>query len=136
MRIEWHSVDGTTATAEANVEIGTFIVDSRREEANGNRKQRAHTYSLDAIAYEGKEYGKEDEYPSLSDAQERILIRKRVRMAFSRLTKTQQRRLWWHVIEKKSLREIARLEGVTVESVSESVEAGKRKFVKYYQKKS
>lgn len=56
-------------------------------------------------------------------------------MAFRRLTKTQQRRLWRHVIEKKSLREIARIEGVTVESVSESVEAGKRKFVQFYQKK-
>lgn len=134
MKIEWNSVNGTTTAAEADVEIGTFIVDSRREEANGDRKQRTHTYSLDAIAYEGTEYGKEDEYPSLSDAQERILIRKRVRIAFSRLTKTQQRRLWLHVIREKSLREIARLEGVTVESVSESVAAGKRKFVQIYQK--
>lgn len=132
MKIEWHSVDGTTTAAEADVEIGTFIVDSRREEANGDRKQRAHNYSLDAIAYEGKEYGKEDEYPCMDGSGEKA---RRVRMAFRRLTKTQQRRLWRHVIEKKSLREIARIEGVTVESVSESVEAGKRKFVQFYQKK-
>ena len=133
MKIEWNSVDGTTTTAETDVEIGTFILDSRREEENGSRKYRAHNYSLDAITYEGREYGREDEYPCMDDSDEKA---RRVRMAFSRLTKMQQRRLWRHVIEKKSLREIARIEKVTVESVSESVEAGKRKFVKYYQKKS
>lgn len=129
MKIEWNFVDGTSTTAEADVEIGTFILDSRRKEANGNRMQRAHNYSLEAITYEGKEYGKEDKYPCMDDSDEKA---RRVRMAFCHLTETQQRRLWRHMIEKKSLREIARLENVSVESVSESVEAGNRKFIQFY----
>lgn len=114
------------------MEIGNFILDSRREEANGDRKQRAHNYSLDAIAYEGREYGREDKYPCMDESDEKA---RRVRMAFRCLTETQRRRLWLHAIGEMSFRKIARLEGVTAASVSESVKAGKRKFMQFYQKK-
>ena len=57
MKITWSFADGTTSEVEVNEELGNYITASRREESSAARKHRRHCYSLDAIAYEGKEYG-------------------------------------------------------------------------------
>ena len=57
MKIQWHFADGTKSEVEVNEELGEFITASRREEDNLSRKERYHCYSLDAILFEGKEYG-------------------------------------------------------------------------------
>ena len=68
MKITYKFADGTTSTTEVDEEIGAFIMDSRRKEANDDRRHRYHNYSLDAITYEGAEYGECDAYPSEDDS--------------------------------------------------------------------
>ena len=44
-----------TQDMEVSEEIGTVILDSRREESNLERKEQYHCYSLDAVKLEGME---------------------------------------------------------------------------------
>ena len=55
----------------------------------------------------------------------------RIREAFSHLTATQQRRLRLYA-NGKTLREIAAIEEASFQSVSESIEAGRKKFLKIF----
>ena len=59
MKITYKSVTGEVTAVEVSEEIGTVIIDSRRKEDNLDRKERYHSYSLDAITYEGEEYADE-----------------------------------------------------------------------------
>lgn len=54
-----------------------------------------------------------------------------VGQAFSHLTATQQRRLRLYA-NGKTLREIAAIEEASFQSVSESIEAGRKKFLKIF----
>ena len=84
--------------------------------------------SYDAIDYEGEEYGACDEYAVEDDSAEQTA---RIREAFSHLTATQQRRLRLYA-NGKTLREIAAIEEASFQSVSESIEAGRKKFLKIF----
>ena len=55
----------------------------------------------------------------------------RILKAFSQLTATQQRRLRLYA-SGKTLREIVAIEEASFQSVSESIEAGRKKFLKYF----
>lgn len=46
------------------------------------------------------------------------------------LTATQRRRVWLHLVDGKTLREIAALEGATFLSIYESVKVAKNKILK------
>ena len=48
MKISYTFANGENSEVEVNEEIGTFILDSRREEDNLGRKERYHCYSLNA----------------------------------------------------------------------------------------
>ena len=67
MKITYTFADDTTSEVEVSEEVGTLIMDSRREESNGDRKERYHCWSLDAIDYEGTEYSTPDFALSLFD---------------------------------------------------------------------
>ena len=60
MKVEYKFADGTVSEVEVSEEIGTYIMDSRRKENSANRKERYHCSSLDAILYEGSEFGYEE----------------------------------------------------------------------------
>lgn len=128
MKITWNFADGTTSEVEVNEEIGNFITASRREESNAERRHRRHCYSLDAVLYEGKEYGTsttpEDEM--VTEEQQ-----KHINEAFSHLTEKQQQRLLM-LADGLSCREIASREGVNFRTVYDSIEAGKKKFKKFF----
>ncbi len=128
MKIKYKFITGETTEVEVSEKIGAVITASCREEHALEERNRYHCYSLDAIDYEGLEYGKCDEYPFEDDSAERA---KRVREAFSHLTKTQQRRLRLYA-DGKTLREIAAMENASFQSVSESIEAARKKFLKFY----
>lgn len=100
---------------------------ARRSHAQDER-HRYHCYSYDAIDYEGEEYGACDEYAVEDDSAEQTA---RIREAFSHLTATQQRRLRLYA-NGKTLREIAAIEEASFQSVSESIEAGRKKFLKFF----
>ncbi|MEA4900561.1 RNA polymerase sigma factor [Desulfitobacterium sp.] len=128
MLITWKFADGTTSEVEVNEEIGSYITASRREESNLDRKERYHSYSLDAIDYEGLEYATdttpETEMSSRDDAAQ-------VNAALDKLSETQQRRLLM-LADGLSIREIARREGVDHRAIRESIDAARKKFKKNF----
>ena len=92
-------------------------------------RHRYHCYSLDAIDYEGDEYGRCEDYgESDAEAERRRQI---LSACFSKLTETQKRRMLLF-IKGKTLREIAELEGTSFQSVDESIKAAQKKFPKKF----
>lgn len=129
MIIKYTFATNEETEVEVSEEIGTVILESRRKESNGDRKERAHCWSLDAIAYEGDEYGIPDFTEAMFDGSDERAIR--IREAFSHLTDTQQRRMLM-LASGLSEREIARREGVAVRAVEESIAYARKKFFKYF----
>lgn len=129
MNIKYEFDNGEITEVEVSKEIGAVVIDSRRDEESGNRKERRHCYSLDAITYESKEYGTPDFTEKMFDgSRERNA---RVREAFSHLSETQKRRLLM-LAGGLSIRKIAEREGKDYSTVRESIEAAKKKFLKFY----
>ena len=122
MKIKYTFITGETTEVEVSDEIGAVITASRKAEHALEERNRYHCYSLDAIDYEGLEYVECDEYP---------IEVEQVREAFSHLTEVQQRRLRLYA-DGKTLREIAALENASFQSVAESIEAARKKFLKNY----
>jgi len=128
MKIKYKFVDGTEAEIEVEDSIGTVIKESRRLEGNLARKESNHCYSLDAVRFEGADYSDGETPETLLDAMEED---RRVHEAFRKLSKVQQRRLLM-LAAGMSIREIARQEGTNFGTVHESVEAGRKKFKKFF----
>lgn len=128
MKIQWNFADGTTSEVEVNEELGEFITASRREESNLDRKERYHCYSLDAILFEGKEYGDHNTPETEMEGAEK---RQRIAAALAKLSETQQRRLLM-LTDGLSIREIAREESVDFRAAWKSIEAAKKKFQKNF----
>lgn len=100
------------------------VPNTRQAEHAQDERHRYHCYSYDAIDYEGEEYGACDEYAVEDDSAEQATL---IWKAFSQLTATQQRRLRLYA-SGKTLREIAVIEEASFQSVSESIEAGRKSF--------
>lgn len=129
MKLRYEFDNGEVTEVEVSEEIGAMIIDSRREEESGNRKERRHCYFLDAILYEGIEYGTPDFTEEMFDDREERDAR--VREAFSHLSSVQQRRLLM-LAGGLSIREIAKREGKNYRTVHESIEAARKKFLKFF----
>ena len=56
MEIKYKFANGDVSLVEVSDEIGEMIIQSRRVEENGERKQRYHCYSLDGLDYEGEAF--------------------------------------------------------------------------------
>lgn len=133
MKIKYESVTGEITEVEVSEEIGAVIIDSRRKEENLARKERYHCYSLDAI-----KYGDTDKFaPSTGETPLTELIRDEdnsyIYEAFSKLSDIQQRRLLMFA-SGMTLREIATEEKVHFTVVQESLDAGRKKFLKFFRK--
>ena len=113
MKISYIFANGENSEAEVNEEIGTFILDSRREEDNLGRKERYHCYSMDVVKYEGVEYA-DDVTP------ERVLMLEEsngeLQEALESLTEVQRERVG-RLADGLSINEIARREGVAPNAV-------------------
>ena len=126
MKIIYTFDNGETSEVEVSEEIGAVIIKSRREEASRNKTEHRHCYSLDAIAYEGIEFGEADGYSfENADRDEKISN------AFSILSDIQKQRLMM-LAQGVSIREIARQEGKNYRSVYESIEAARKKLLKNF----
>ena len=133
MKIKYESVTGEITEVEVSEEIGAVIIDSRRKEENLARKERYHCYSLDAI-----KYGDNDKFaPTTGETPLTELIRNEdnsyIYEAFSKLSDIQQRRLLMFA-SGMTLREIAAEEKVHFTVVQESLNAGRKKFLKFFRK--
>lgn len=128
MKINYTFADGENSEVEVNEEVGTFILDSRREEENLGRKERYHCYSMDAADYEGSDYADPHTPETLleqeADAQ-------RIAEVMAAMPEIQRRRLLLYA-EGKTLREIARMEGVDHKAVKKSIEAARKFFRKNF----
>lgn len=128
MKIRYEFVDGKISEVEVAEEIGNVIVESRRLEDNLSRKERYHCYSLDAVDFEGNEYADRDTPESLL---EQMVDKRHIKGLLERMSEVQRRRLLLYA-QGKSLREIARLEGVDHKAVKKSIEAAKKYFLKNF----
>ena len=130
MKIKYVFADGSVSEVEVDEEVGEFILQSRRKEDADDHKQHYHcSYSIDALLYEGDEYGECDAYPSDTDEE----YEKQVAVAFAHLSETQQRRMKLYAAGM-SLREIAVLENTSFQSIDESIRAARKKFLKFFGK--
>lgn len=113
MKISYIFANGENSEVEVNEEIGTFILDSRREEDNLGRKERYHCYSMDAVKYEGVEYADDVTH-------ERVLMLEEsngeLQEALESLTEVQRERVG-RLADGLSINEIARREGVAPNAV-------------------
>lgn len=128
MKINYTFANGETSDVEVSEEIGTMILDSRREESNLDRKERYHCYSLDGAEFEGMEMA-DKEMPETALFLQ--LENQHIAKLLSELPEVQRRRLLLYA-EGKSLREIARMEGVDHKAVKKSIEAAKKYFFKNF----
>ena len=129
MKISYTFANGENSEVEVNEEIGTFILDSRREEDNLGRKERYHCYSLDAAQFEGAEYGTEETPESLLVSDE---CRGELKEALEGLTEIQKERVS-RLADGLSINEIARREGVAPNAVMKSVKGVREKLKKFFE---
>lgn len=128
MKIKYEFADGTASEVEVEESIGAVIIESRREEDNLARKERYHCYSMDAVQFEGDEYGTEE---TPETQMERELDTERIAHALDGLSEVQRRRLL-KFAEGKSMREIAREEKVQHRAVMKSIEGARKIFKKNF----
>lgn len=128
MKIKYEFADGTVSEVEVEESIGAVIIEDRRLEDNLSRKERYHCYSLDAAQFEGAEY-------SGGETPETQMIRemdaRHIAHVLDGLSDVQRRRLLLYA-EGKTLREIAKMEGVDHKAVKKSIEAARKIFRKNF----
>ena len=126
MKIKYEFINGEKTEIEVDESLGTFILDSRRIEENLARKERYHCYSSDA-AWEGEDYAD----PNTPETEMlRKEFSKEMADVISELTEVQQRRLFKY-LEGKSMRAIAREEGVQHKAVVDSFNYIKKVLKKF-----
>ena len=128
MKISYTFANGENSEVEVNEEIGTFILDSRREEDNLGRKERYHCYSLEAAEFEGEDMAD-------SETPETALMgqfdRKHIEEVLDSLSDVQRRRILM-LAQGLSVREIARREGKEIKTIRESIAGAREKFKKFF----
>lgn len=127
MKIKYEFANGERTEVEVDDAVGTIILDSRRIEENGNRRERYHCYSLEGAVYEGEDYASSEDI--LADYIQRE-DNSELYAALNKLSEPQWRR-FIQVAEGFSMQEIARIEGVGYYSVFKSVEAARKKLKKF-----
>ena len=116
------------ATETVEIEVaddwGNLVIDLDRQEYNNDHAETRRHYSLDAITYEGEEYGTEDaavcnfaEYEDL-------------RNAIAQLTPNQQAIIKAHFIDGLTFTEIAKRMGTSHQAIQQAVERAKKQILK------
>ena len=135
MKIIYKFADGTESVAEVEEEVGQAIIVSRREEENYERKMRYHCLvPIDKLEYEGMQFADPNTpmpilEKEIEDAQEKALND----YVMSHLTETQRRRILMKA-DGVTLEKIAKIEGVSFQSVDESIKATQKKAIKLREK--
>ena len=130
MIVTYRFADGETSQVEVSDESGTMIIESRREEESAERDARRHCWSIDALSYEGEDYGVTDElFAAETDAEQKERMTEIIGL-YRSLTDKQRGRLKLYA-EGKTIREIAALEGVDVRAVHDSIRLAIKKFKKF-----
>ena len=118
---------GERVSAEISEEWAAVLAEMDRAEHANNEKHRSHRYSLDAVDFEGEEFGVYDAHPfEAEDA-----TAERVRAAFDHLTDIQKRRLVMYS-NGMTYREIGEKEDAAAKQVFKSIEQARKKFLIFY----
>ena len=128
MKINYTFNNGENSEVEVNEELGAVILESRRKEENMERNRRRRCYSLDDVDFEGDDFADERTPESLFMEQ---LDNEHIKETLDKLSETQRRRLLMYA-EGMSIEEIARVEGVYHTSISRSIEAARKIFLKNF----
>jgi len=128
MKINYSFNNGENSEVEVNEEIGAVILESRRKEENMERNRRRRCYSLDDVDFEGDDFADERTPESLFMEQ---LDNEHIKGTLDKLSETQRRRLLMYA-EGMSIEDIARVEGVYHTSISRSIEAARKIFLKNF----
>ncbi len=129
-KVIYKFVNGEHKEIEVNDEIANCIAEfEKAERANDERERYHRAYSINQYDYSGTDVS------SLKDEPSQVLESKaycgHINACLSHLSKTQQRRLLL-LSEGLTVAEIARREGVAFNVVKESIEAARKKFLKYF----
>ena len=128
MKIKYTFDNGENSEVEVNEEIGAVILESRRKEENMERNRRRRCYSLDDVDFEGDDFADDRTPESLFMEQ---LDNEHIKETLDKLSETQRRRLLMYA-EGMSIEDIARVEGVYHTSISRSIEAARKIFLKNF----
>ena len=128
MKIYYTFNNGENSEVEVNEDIGAVILKSRRKEENMERNRRRRCYSLDDVDFEGNDFADDRTPESLFMEQ---LDNEHIKETLDKLSETQRRRLLMYA-EGMSIEDIARVEGVYHTSISRSIEAARKIFLKNF----
>ena len=128
MKIKYTFDNGENSEVEVNEELGAVILESRRKEENMERNRRRRCYSLDDIDFEGDDFADDRTPESLFMEQ---LDNEHIKETLDKLSDLHRRRLLM-LAQGLTIREIAKIEGVTVRAVFDSIEKAKEAFKKIY----
>ena len=128
MKINYTFNNGENSEVEVNEEIGEVILESRRKEENMERNRRRRCYSLDDVDFEGDDFADDRTPESLFMEQ---LDNEHIKETLDKLSDLHRRRLLM-LAQGLTIREIAKIEGVTVRAVFDSIEKAKEAFKKIY----
>lgn len=116
------------ATETVEIEVaddwGNLVIDLDRQEYNNDHAETRRHYSLDAITYEGEEYGSED------DAVCNFAEYEDLRNAIAQLTPNQQAIIKAHFFEGLTFTEIAKRMGTSHQAIQQAVERAKKQILK------
>ena len=125
MTITYKFNDGTESVVEVDENVGTVIIDSRKEEHANNEKQRYHCNSLEELNLSENHPGSNT---TESDYTNSVFLKEFYEI-YDTLTETQKRRIEM-IGAGLSLREIARQEGVNLSKIQKSINQIQKKFKK------
>lgn len=129
----YDTTTGKIVPVEVTPDVAAVLQESQQEIWRVDKAEDRHTYSTDAAVYEGVDYGYEDSYfePTVAEQIAADLdLDARVKEAWASLTDTQRRRVEQYAKNGHSLTKIAEAEGVSVQTVAESINAALKKFRK------
>lgn len=132
MKITYRFIDGTETIVEvADESLAKIILDMNRQEDARQHRIAYNERSIELFDELGIQLGTCDSYDIEDDVQEEIEKRKRVKEALSHLSEKQLRRLKLYA-DGKTYREIASIENCDLRAVYQSIEAAKKKFLKFF----
>ena len=113
-----------TVEIEVSDDWGNLVIDLDRQEYNNDHKETRRHYSLDALVYEGEDYGIEDEaIYALAEYED-------LRKAIAQLSDNQKNLIQAHFFDGLSYSEIAQRMGTTPQAVWQAIERAKKQISK------
>ena len=115
-----------TVEIEVSDDWGNLVIDLDRQEYNNDHKETRRHYSLDALTFEGEEYGEVDQaMRNLTEYQD-------LREAIAKLTDQQQYIIIHHYYLGRSYTEIAKELGISIPCVTKCADRAKRQIKKIF----